>query len=361
MSHALSPITAPIASPLKVKFVARGSRATPAIWLRQFPGGHPVWHECHFDFDPEARDYDWLVVYDDLPAHDGERFSRRIEALACPVANTLLITSEPSSVKFYGAAFLNQFGHVLTGHEPWVITHPGAIYSQPALRWYYGLSADAIRTYDEMAAHPPRTKTRDLATVCSSKQQKHTLHHARYTFVQNLKQHLPEMDIFGHGVRFIADKAESLDPYRYHLAIENHISRHHWTEKLSDAFLGLTLPFYHGCPNAADYFPPESFIPIDLNDPAGTAVTIRRAIANNEYEKRLPFIEEARRRVLTEYNVFAVVGALVRQHHVAPAGASPTGPSPASIMSRAELLRRRPWLRVGMALEKLRVRRRARA
>jgi len=357
----LSPAPAYSTKPLKVKFVARGSRLCPELWLRQFPGGRPVWQDCRFIFDPEERDYDWLVVYDDLPTHEGERFSRRIEKLACPRARTLLITAEPSSVKYYGAAFLNQFGHVLTGQEPWVITHPGAIFSQPALRWYYGLSADRMRTYDEMVAHPPSAKTLDVATVCSSKQQKHTLHHARYTFVQDLKTHLPAMDVFGHGVRPIADKAEALDPYRYHLAIENHVSRHHWTEKLSDAFLGLTLPFYHGCPNAADYFPPESFIPINLDDPAGTAATIRRAIADNEYEKRLPFIQEARRRVLNNYNLFAVVSALVRQHQISPASSwSASSPAPACIMSRAELLRRRPWLRIGMALEKVRLRRRAR-
>src|SRR5690606_12128399 len=71
--------------------------------------------------------------------------------------------------------------------------------------------------------------------------------------------------------------------------------------------LGLTLPFYCGCPNATDYFPAESFIPIDLKDAEGAARIIRDAILNNEYEKRLPAIIEARRRVLVEYNFFAVI------------------------------------------------------
>lgn len=355
MSTRESILTEQAASPLKVKFVWRGKRTRLDIWLRQFPDYRPVWDQCHFSFDPEDKTYDWLVVYDDLPTSEGERFSRRAERLACPRANTLLITSEPSSVKFYGAAFLDQFGHVLTGHEPWIIKHPGAIFSQPALRWYYGVSTDQVRTFEQMEQQPPIHKVSDISTVCSSKQQKHTLHHARYNFVQELKAHLPEMEIFGHGVRFIADKAEALDPFRYHLAIENHVSKHHWTEKLSDSFLGLTLPFYHGCPNAADYFPPESFIPINLDDPAGTAATIRRAIENNEYEKRLPFIQEARRRVLHEYNLFAVISRLIRKHHV-PAIASPTTSPPAFILSRSQLLRSRPWLRISMALAKMRSR-----
>ncbi len=342
---------------LRVKFVSRGNTPSPERWLRQFPKSQPVWNNCEFSFDPEERHYDWLVAYDDLPATKGERFSRRVETLACPQRQTLLITTEPSSVKLYGTAFLAQFGHVLTGQEPWIVTHPGAIFSQPALRWYYGFGPK-MRTYDEMVAHPPTRKTQNLATVCSSKQQRHTLHHARYVFVQELKALLPEMDVFGHGVRFISDKAEALDPYRYHLAIENHVSRHHWTEKLSDAFLGLTLPFYYGCPNASDYFPPESYINIDINDLKGAASLIKQAIADNEYEKRLPFIREARRRVLEEYNMFAVLSTLIRQN-TSSSGPS-SSPKPDVIMSRGLLLRRRPWIRIQLALDKLRAQRRRR-
>jgi hypothetical protein len=342
---------------IRVKLVARGNRMRTDIWLRQLPGGNPVWGQCRFIFDTEARDYDWMVVYDDLPSCGGERFSNRVEKLACPRDHTLLVTSEPSSVKIYGSAFLKQFGHVLTGHERWIITHPGAIFSQPGLRWYYGITSDSVLTYDEMVRNPPVHKIHDLATVCSSKQQRHTLHYTRYQFVQKMKARLPDMDIFGQGVRFIKDKVEALDPYRYHLAIENHVSPHHWTEKLSDAFLGHTLPFYYGCPNAADYFPPESFIPIDINDVEGSAQTIRLAIQNNEYEKRLPYIREARRRVLEEYNLFAVVSRLVEKHR--SAATATTASRPQVIMSRHRLLRTRPWLRIMLAIEKMRARRRS--
>lgn len=79
------------------------------------------------------------------------------------------------------------------------------------------------------------------------------------------------------------------------------------TEKLPDTFLGYTLPFYHGCPNAADYFPADSFIPIDIGDLEKTVDVIQSAIANNEYEDRLPYIIEARRSVLEEQNLFAVL------------------------------------------------------
>jgi hypothetical protein len=146
------------------------------------------------------------------------------------------------------------------------------------------------------------------------------------------------MDVYGRGALPLDDKAEAVAPYRYHVAIENHIGLHHWTEKLADPFLGLALPFYCGCPNAADYFPAESFIPIDMKDPEGAARLIRQAIADNEYEKRLPAIIEARRRVMHEHNFFAVVTRVIAERHdVLPA---PDGPR--ALYSRHALRRQRP-------------------
>ncbi len=338
-------------APIRVKFVSRGAGgARVQRWTRQFPGSRPVWGRCEFIFDNDVRDYDWFVAYDDLPPFARERFSRRIETLACPRARTLLITGEPSSVKLYGDAFLAQFGVILTSQETCLIRHPGAVFSQAGLRWYYGIGKETLRTFDELAQNPPERKTKDLSTVCSSKQQRHTLHHARYTFIQNLKARLPELDIFGHGVRDMDDKAEALDPYRYHIAIENHVAPHHWTEKLADSFLGLTLPFYHGCPNAADYFPPESFIPINIHDAEGAATIIRRALANNEYEKRLPAIRVARRRVLENYNLFAVLSHIIER----PAPPPPASATAALLYSRHQLRRARPLTAVHFAWESLR-------
>jgi hypothetical protein len=291
-------------SRIRVKFI---SRVQTRIWLRQFAGRIPVWGNCEFIFDNEARDYDWVVVYDDMPPQDNERFSTRQEQLACPEQNTLLVTSEPSSIKTYGNAFTHQFGYILTSHVNWALPHPGRIYSQPALQWFYGLGAQHEVAYDELHDTPPWDKPRVLSTVCSTKLQKHTLHNRRYEFTIELKQLLPDMDMYGHGVKEMDDKAEALHDYRYHVAIENHRGPHHWTEKLADPFLGLCLPFYYGCSNAGDYFPDESFIPIDINDVAGAARIIEAAIRNNEYEKRLPHIIEARRRVLEDYNLFAVL------------------------------------------------------
>lgn len=328
---------------IRVKFVYRGR----PIWLRQLPGRKPVWGNCQFLFDPNERNYDWLVVFDDLPPAPDSGKHSAAEKLACPPKHTLLITREPSSVTTYGSDFLKQFGYVLTGQENWAIRHPGKIHAQPALNWFYGLGKGHMLDYDHMVANPPMEKTDIISTVCSAKAQKHTAHYRRVQFIEQIEKNLPELTRFGKGVREIDDKAEALDPFRYHIAIENHICPHWWTEKLSDAFLGLTLPFYYGVPNAADYFPKESFIPIDIQNFEGSLKIIREAIENNEYEKRLPAIQEARRLVLEKYNTFAVLSNLIEQRNNPLAK-----PIPGKIIYGKHALRRNPINAIRIGLEK---------
>lgn len=298
----------PRGTPLRIKFLTKAKdRDVFSAWIRFFPQHSPNLGRCHFIFDRDCRDYDWLVVYDDLPSTSGERFTRWEEPLACPRSRTLLITTEPSTIKVYGRGFMRQFGWILTSQEPWAIAHPGAIYSQAGLIWFYD------GQYDDVLSNPPASKSATISTVCSSKQQKHTLHHARYEFTQKLKSTLPELEIFGHGVRFIQSKNEALDPYRYHVAIENHIYAHHWTEKLADCYLGMCLPFYHGCPNAAEYFPEESFIPINIHKFEESAERIAKAIRDNEYDRRLPALREARRLLLARYSTFQQLARLIEE------------------------------------------------
>ena len=102
-----------------VKVITKGS------WLNDdrpssltnpsFPNNTAIWGECRFVFGNE-QNYDWLVVYDD--------FKGKIK-LNCPRNNTLLVTTEPSSVKTYESVYTRQFGHVLTGQENWALKHRG--------------------------------------------------------------------------------------------------------------------------------------------------------------------------------------------------------------------------------------------
>lgn len=333
------------------------SRFDPREWARYFPAGDGRWGDCQFLFERDASDYDWLAAYDDVPPQSGGRRDEASETLACPAANTVLVTTEPSSIKAYGRGFAAQFGHVLTTQPAWALPHPQRHFQQAANHWFYGSGANAWMSRAELLAGPsPEAKSADLSTVYSSKRQWHTNHAQRFAFIAAMRERLPEMALFGRGATPMDDKAEALAPYRYHLAVENHIALHHITEKLSDAFLGRCLPFYAGAPNASDYFPPDSFIPIDIRDPDGAARIIRTAIADQAWQKRLDAIEAARRSVLEQHHLFAVIARIVAESSPATAGRSP---ATTTILSRHAWRKAHPLGSALHMLEKLHVRARA--
>lgn len=308
---------------LKVKFI---SRLTIADFQLQ--------NSDAVEFIREGEDYDWLVVYDDLPRKAGERFPTNIIDATCGRSRTALITYEPSSVKQYGSDYAAQFGMLLTSHDERALPHPQRRDMPPVGIWYYGGEAEA-------AAHPtPPQKSGGVSVFHSAKQQRHTIHAKRCDFLNAMMRGVEDCAAFGRDVgRPVAHKAEGIDDFRYHIAVENHFGAHHWTEKLSDCYLGYALPFYVGCPNAADYFPATSFITLDIDDVEGSLATIRAAVAGGEYEKRLPAIIEARRRVVEEYNL----GAMLTKHILARENElSDTQSTPTKIYSRRAMITRSP-------------------
>jgi hypothetical protein len=73
-----------------------------------------------------------------------------------------------------------------------------------------------------------------------------------------------------------------------------------------------------------------------------TFVKLRKAIRDNEYEKRLPHILEARRRVMEEYNFFAVLSREIEQRH----NDSRAGVAGSTIYSRHLLRKNSPGVAV---------------
>lgn len=290
-------------TPIRVKLIARGHSSY--AWREQTPGCSGRWGDCQFLFDREERNYDWLVVIDDI----SRKLAAPPEILACPDTNTLLVTTEPSPITHYGKGFASQFEWVLTSQSPQALIHPRRLHSTTGNLWFHG------KSYDELFGNDALEKTQTLSTVCSSKQQKHTMHHARYEFTQWLKQRFPAMEIYGHGVRFVEKKYEAMDAYKYHLAIENYVAPHHWTEKFSDPLLSHCVPIYHGCPNLSDYFPDGSYIPIDIGKKEDALEIILNEVSDPDtYASRREAMLEARRLVLKRYNMLALLNEHISAH-----------------------------------------------
>ena len=257
--------------------------------------------------DLRCQDYDWLVVYDDLPRW-GESGRYETETLACPKEHTILITEEPPTIRLYPECYTRQFEYVLTTHDRCYLPHRNWRRGQGCLLWMADYSAEEVYGKSDW----PKTKL--FSTVCSTKKMKHTQHFNRYRLTEYISRNIPEMDWFGWGKARIASKTTALTDYRYHLAVENYIHPYHWTDKISDPILGLCLTFYAGDPALPEIFPPECVIPIPINDPPASLEIIRRAIRDNEYEKRLPALREARRLLITRYNIFHQIVQVIGQH-----------------------------------------------
>ena len=293
--------------PLRVKLLAKNSgKNAPQRLLRMLPKNSTRVGKCEFRFNRDARDYDWLVILDEIPK-DGKYAQ---EVLNCHPANTLLITLEPPTIKLYDEDYLKQFGHVLSSHDPVYLRHPHHLHRQCGFPWFYG------KPLSEIHNAPLPKKSKSISTVCSDKKQRHTFHHQRNTFTKQLQKILPSIDRYGHGVQPIKNKYDALDSYAYHLAIENHLATHHWTEKLADAFLGGCFPFYCGAPNVFDYFPEDSLMLIDIRQPEIAIEKILSTISDKaHYANATSAILEARHLVIEQYSLFPMLAKTLPALH----------------------------------------------
>jgi FkbM family methyltransferase len=273
-------------------------------WQRQLPRTQPDFDGVEF-FVP-VNEADIVFVYDDIP---NDKF-----VLTRPVP-IIFVASEPENVKRYSSTFLAQFDAVITSdrHTP----HPRRNFIQSGLPWHVGTMLEGGKllntpmTFEELKVYEPR-KTR-LISVVSSNKAFTPEHRARLAFVAKLKVAFgDQIDVFGRGIADFADKRDVLDAYRYHIALENCAIEDYWTEKLADPYLTLTFPIYHGCPNIKDYFPEESFQPINIYEPDEAIEIIRKVINSDLAEQRREYLLEARRRVMHEHNVFGMLAKLAK-------------------------------------------------
>jgi hypothetical protein len=290
-------------------FVIKISQQHPTWpFLRQTPNSSGVWGNYRFVFDGDLNEADAWVVIGDLPHHKG--------VTKCPPHRTLLINEEPPSMRGFPEKYISQFAVVATcgGYN---FAHPGVKEIFPLQPWYIGINQRALHAPAETSA--VRFNYDDLKTLQSSKKDKLLSvvfsdktftegHKKRHEFIRSIKEHFGDrLEIFGRGFNYVADKWDAIADYEYHVAIENSMFPHYWTEKLADAFLGWSYPIYCGCPNIYEYFDPGSLTTIDISSPGKAVETIENIIRRKTWENSLEDIAEARRRVLDEYNMFPMI------------------------------------------------------
>ena len=272
---------------------------------RQSPGGLGVWGDAHFETRPTGGTWDGWVVFERL-AFPQSNF--------CDPGRTVFVAAEPESVRKYDPRFLSQFGAVIAARRD--LDHPHVIPGPPMIPWWVGITAPheldktasrSVLDYDTLKAMPPFTKPKLASIICSSKMMTDG-HRVRLALLDKIRARFTgRIDFFGKGFTPIHDKWDAIAPYRHCIVLENSCDPDYWTEKLSDTFLGGAFPIYSGCPNLGDYFPADAFELIDRNDPDAAVAIIDRVLTEDVFAQRSTAINEARRRVLDQYNLYPML------------------------------------------------------
>ena len=276
------------------------------LLIRQTPGRKGIWSNCVFKINEDVEECDFWVVYEGMT---------KTETSKCPHNGTLFIAGEPPSIRRYNPIFLNQFSRVLTCQP--AIRHKNKIFGQPGIPWFVGLvfqqeqpGCYASMDFDDLKNARPK-KDRLLSALTSGKRTT-AGQRRRLDFVRMAEKHFgTEFDSFTPDKPRVKDKWDAVSRYKYHLAIENSVCTDYWTEKVADPFLGSCYPLYHGCPNLSDYFSSKSFTPIDIKKPEKAIELIERIIDDETYEKSQEAIADSKERVLSRYNLFAVISTMV--------------------------------------------------
>jgi len=107
-------------------------------------------------------------------------------------------------------------------------------------------------------------------------------------------------------------KEEGLFPYKYTFVCENTKEENYFTEKLADGILSECLCFYCGCPNISEFINKDAIIKIDLENPEETIKIINDSIETNQWEKRINYIKEAKKKILNELQLIPTIVNIIK-------------------------------------------------
>lgn len=106
--------------------------------------------------------------------------------------------------------------------------------------------------------HP---KSKNVSLVASGKLMC-PLHMFRYRLAHRLKES-SLVDVFGTATGKWVDVADTVEPYRFSVVVENDISPYWFTEKILNCFAAGTIPIYIGATHIGDFFNEDGIIQTD--------------------------------------------------------------------------------------------------
>lgn len=176
------------------------------------------------------------------------------------------------------------------------------------------------KTYSQLISEPIKKQNNILSTVLSNLY-KDPGHIKRIDFVKFLESKGLEVHVFG-GNKFEwknykgslppCEKDNAMFPYKYTFNVENNNINGYYTEKIIDGILAESLIFYNGCPNIREYIDERAFVWLDLLNFEDDYQKIKNAIDNNLWEERLPYIKEAKNKILNVTQFFPRLEKIIK-------------------------------------------------
>ena len=247
---------------------------------------------AHYRHHPSA--HTWMVR--PLPHREIEKF-----VTTFPRYRRIGFVTEPVAVATASDLF-NDYGIVLSSYKP--------NYDFQGVWIPHGIGMAVVPATNR--ALLPMKKKR-ISVICSGRHLTN-YHKQRTRFVKSLQEALgDDIDVFGRDSNPIGKKRDGIFPYRYHVVLENCCHPHYWTEKIADAYMGEAYPFYAGCPNLHEYFPKESYTPIDIFNIQKSVETVVALSASDLWLEKRDAVYMAKRRYLSQHAKRAKLSHVVRQ------------------------------------------------
>jgi len=273
-----------------------------ADYLRQLPNRNSEWDGIQFFINDETDTvFDYWVIFGNL--ENDKTFT------LCDKTKTILVTTEPKNVHKYPKRFIDQFGYIITAQEE--IVHPNKLLMPEGQLWFLKMD------YDKLISLVPPKKDKKLSMLLSSKVNTKE-HYERVSFALKLKEHFGDLlDWYGSGIKPFENKWDVLAPYKYSIVLESASLPYYLSEKLSDAFLCYTYPFYFGCRRVEAYYDPRSYTKIDLSSVDKTILSIETVLNSGDehYTLSLPYIKQNREKYLKELQFFANLKDVIKKIH----------------------------------------------
>jgi hypothetical protein len=181
-------------------------------------------------------------------------------------------------------------------------------------RWWYGKnwsSGGINQDYDQLSKLEIPQKTKKMSCILSNKEMNEG-HRLRKEFTKKFLEKY-HFDLYG-SVSFSNaklennDKFQTLKDYKYCLGFDNQdFIKDFFGTPFTDSLLSWTVPIFWCGQELTKYFPEGSFIQFDLRKGDSEIERLIDIIENDDFEKRIPLLKEARENVLNKYNFWPTI------------------------------------------------------